>query len=68
MIFFIFLNKSKRGDNRFVFKRPGQVNEFNSFVDKLSFDKMSNMILYSVNIRTKYLLSLTYCQTCCMIK
>ena len=32
----------------FIFKYTGELNEFNSFIDKLNFDKMPNMINFCV--------------------
>ena len=57
--FLTFKISRNRRDNRFIFKYTGQVNEFNPLVDKLNFDKMSNMINFWVYIWPKSMLSVT---------
>ena len=44
------------------------MNEFNPFVDKLNFNKMSNMINFGVYIWLKSMLSVTLGKKCCIIK
>ena len=39
-----------RRDNRYIFKYTEKVNDFDSLVDKLNFDQMSNMINFGVYI------------------
>ena len=52
----------------YIFKYFGLVNEFNPNVEKLNFDKMSNMINFRVFIRPKSMLSITLRKKCCIIK
>ena len=52
----------------FIFLYTGELNEFNSFIDKLNFDKMPNMINFCVNIRQKSILSIRPSKNCCIIK
>ena len=42
--------------------------EFNPFVDKMNFDKMSNMINFRINIWTESMLSITPREKCYIIK
>ena len=50
------------------FKHTGLVDEFNPLVDKLNFDKMSNMIYFRAYIWLKSVLSVTSGKKCCIIK
>ena len=65
---FFFQNKWNRRENRFIFKYIGKVNELNPLVDKLNFDKMSNIINFGVYIWLNSMLSVTPCKKCCIIK
>ena len=65
----LFSKKSRNSrDNRFIFRYTGSVYEFNPLVDKLNFDKMSNMINIRVYIWSKSMLSVTPSKKRCIIK
>ena len=44
------------------------MNEFNTLIDKLIFDKMSSKVKLRVYIRLKSMLSVTRGKKCCIIK